>query len=426
MSRLAKRSVAALGLSFAVSAMAISAPALALNEHEKAEAKAQKGSTISAWVQIAYSCKNPKIKLHGFRNLTGLQVAMYFAGSKVDPRYTLEIDLPDAVGDADAVAAAAGAAYLKKTCDLDTSALTPEAEASTDIAALAEAAADLAIGMMTRTVGEPQSYVPHAVAGRFVPTRIPGDVRTAHLGHFAYDPKRATNIAPPPALDSDEYAASFKETHALGGLTSEMRTTEQEKATIVFDLQNPDPMIERLLATRDLSLFEQARVMAIYGLTVEDVSLAQFGGKLHFQSWRPITAIRRAELDERDDTEVDADWAPFLDTPNSSEYPCGHCTFVSASAETLKAILPLKPGEKVVIKATDVYQDPDSRGYDGDAKAFIEGFEMSFDSYDDFAEAGAMSRIHNGAHFRYSINAGMTLGKAVSAANLAKWSGTTE
>ncbi|MEO0699379.1 MAG: vanadium-dependent haloperoxidase, partial [Pseudomonadota bacterium] len=230
-------------------------------------------------------------------------------------------------------------------------------------------------------------------------------------------------IAPPPALDSDEYAASFNETKRVGAIKDAERTEEQSKATIVFDLQNPHPMIFRILENRDLSLFEQARVMAIYDLATDDVMLAQFAGKLHFQSWRPITAIRRAELDGRDDTDVDLGWQAFLDTPNSSEYPCGHCTFVAASAEVLKVLLPLKDGEKIVITAEDMYHDPKERGVGKEMRKALEGYEMRYESWDAFAEAGGLSRIHNGAHFRYSLNAGMALGKSVAKANLQKWDG---
>jgi len=356
-----------------------------------------------------------------------MHVAMYFAGAELDPRYELGLDLPSAKATPDEAAAAAGRAYLAKTCDLDAAELMPTgSDGGDDLSALADAAATMAVEMVTKTVGEKVGYRPSVTPGVYVPTRVPGDVSSAHLAHYAYDPMLATKIAPPPALDSDEYAASFKETKRVGVFKDYDRTEDETIATVIFDSQDPHPMIFRILANRDLSLFEQARILAIYDMACDDVTLAQFAGKRHFQSWRPITAIRRAELDGRDDTTVDTKWEPALYTPNSSEYPCGHCTFVSASAAVLNVVLPLADGEEVVITGGDMTGDMDDRGVEDAIRPKVADFEMRYESWDAFAEAGGLSRIHNGAHFRYSLNAGMALGKAVAKANLEKWDGLAD
>lgn len=359
------------------------------------------------------------------RALTGLFLSMYMAGVSVDDRYDLDVDLPSATGSADDAAAAAGRAYLEKFFQADVGdALPAPGDVDPPLDALAAAAADAAYELASRTVGDPVPYRPFAVAGRYVPTELPGDPMTAHLGHFSFDPARATEIAPPPSVNSDRHAADLNETRRLGGLESDERTEWHEKATIVFDAQYHHPMIHRLMEGRDLSLFEQARIMAIADMTYEDVLMAQFAGKLHFQSWRPITAIRRAELDGRDDTEVDPDWTPFLETPNSSEYPCGHCTGVAGLAGVLEAVLPLRDGDQIVIKPEDMMgSDPAERGFRGDAESFLDGFEIVLDSWDAFEEEGSMSRIYNGAHFRYSMDAGRALGRAIAATTLERWGG---
>ena len=76
---------------------------------------------IQAWGELAYSCEERKVELLNYRWLTGVHVAMYFAGSTVDPRYDLGLDLPQADTSADEAAAAAGRAFMAKVCDLDTS-----------------------------------------------------------------------------------------------------------------------------------------------------------------------------------------------------------------------------------------------------------------------------------------------------------------
>jgi len=399
----------------ATSTAALSAPA-----HAEAPA-------LEAWGKLARQCEEPKYDFYGYRGLTGMHMAMYFAGAELDPRYELGLDLPLPKATPDEAAAAAGRAYLSKICDLDAAELMlAGSDAGDDLSALAEAAATMAVEMVTKTVGEKVGYSPFAKAGVYVPTRTPSDVYTAHLAHFAYDPMLATKIAPPPALDSDEYAESFNETKRVGVFKDYERTEDETIATVIFDSQDPHPMIFRVIAKRDLSLFEQARILAIYDMTTDDVTLAQFAGKLHFQSWRPVTAIRRADLDGREDTEVNTKWEPALYTPNSSEYPCGHCTFVSASAAVLNVILPLAEGEEVVITGGDMTGDMDDRGVEEAIRPKVADFEMRYESWDAFAEAGGLSRIHNGAHFRYSLNAGMALGKAVAKANLERWDGLSD
>ncbi|MEO1042171.1 MAG: vanadium-dependent haloperoxidase [Pseudomonadota bacterium] len=389
-------------------------------------AASAKEPAIQAWEERAYGAEDPvEADVSAYRLLTGLYLSMYLAGAEVDDRYDLNADLPSAEATPDEAAMAAGQRYLQDYFQTSSRGLgrVRRLDAREDLQALADAAAAKAFATVTATKSDPVPYRPFVVPGVYVPTLIPRDVEMLHLQHFAFDPARATEIAPPPGPDSDRYAESYKETKAIGGAKSEIRTDDQTKATMIYDLQDPHPMIFRLLARRDLSLFEQARIMAIMDMGFEDMTAAQFAGKTHFQSWRPITAIRNGDIDGRDDTEIDPEWTPLLGTPNTSEYPCGHCTFVSATAAMLEVLLPLEEGENVVILSTDLVATDNNRGFDGDLLATIEGFRIELDSYADYAVQGSESRIHNGAHFRYSTDMGQQLGPMVAKAVLEAWDG---
>lgn len=389
----------------------------------------QEEPDIKTWESLAWTMDDSLASdIRDTRLVTGLFLSMYLAGAAVDSRYDLGSDLPPADATPDEAAAQAGVEYLTVYLQLDAGDLAQidRLDERDDLVALGKLAAAQAFEMVAATTGPRTPYRPFVVPGRYVPTQIPRDVSTSNLQHFAFDARRATEIAPPPSPDSDRFVASYIETKRIGGRRSKVRTESEAKASLIFDLQDPHPMIFRILANRDLSLFEQARIMAIYDMGIEDVGAAQFAGKLHFQSWRPITAIRNGDLDNRDETEIDPYWAPLLETPNSSEYPCGHCTFVSATADLLDALLPLEPGERIIIKADDIYTRENNRGFDGDLVSYVEGFEMAYQSYADFAIAGAESRIHNGAHFRFSIDAGLALGKDVAQTVLNKWDGVSD
>jgi hypothetical protein len=52
--------------------------------------------------------------------------------------------------------------------------------------------------------------------------------------------------------------------------------------------------------------------------------------KYHYLLWRPITAIRNADLDSNSATSPNATWSPLLTTPNHPEYPSAHGCVSSA------------------------------------------------------------------------------------------------
>ena len=72
-------------------------------------------------------------------------------------------------------------------------------------------------------------------------------------------------------------------------------------------------------------------------MVVDDAGIANAEAKLHYNFWRPITAIRNASDDGNDATAEDPAWEPLIATPNHPEYPCAHCTFAGAVATVLKS-----------------------------------------------------------------------------------------
>jgi membrane-associated phospholipid phosphatase len=52
-------------------------------------------------------------------------------------------------------------------------------------------------------------------------------------------------------------------------------------------------------------------------------------------TWRPITAIPQADIDDNPGTAADADWLPLVNTPCHPEYPAGHPSLNGAAATVL-------------------------------------------------------------------------------------------
>src|SRR4029453_7509411 len=60
-------------------------------------------------------------------------------------------------------------------------------------------------------------------------------------------------------------------------------------------------------------------------MAMDDGLPAVFDAKYTYNFWRPVTAIRNADVDGNDATTPERGWSPFIDTPMHPEYPCAHC-----------------------------------------------------------------------------------------------------
>ena len=78
-------------------------------------------------------------------------------------------------------------------------------------------------------------------------------------------------------------------------------------------------------SARKLDLVDCARLFALVSLAASDAFIAVFDAKYHYNFWRPITAIRNADLTGNTATPREASWLPLGDTPMHPEYPCAHC-----------------------------------------------------------------------------------------------------
>ena len=136
---------------------------------------------------------------------------------------------------------------------------------------------------------------------------------------------------------------------------------------------------------------DNARLLAVAAMAMDDALIAVFDAKYTYNFWRPVTAIRNADGDARD-----PGWTPFIDTPMHPEYPCAHC-IVSAS---LGAVLSAELGTGPVPKLS-------STSYTAG------GAVRTWGSVGDFVQEVAVARIYDGVHYRNSSEVGTAMGKAV-------------
>jgi hypothetical protein len=219
---------------------------------------------------------------------------------------------------------------------------------------------------------------------------------------FALENGSQFRPAASPALNSAEYAKDFNQTKELGSLNSATRTADQtETAKFWADgggTYTPpghwNQIAAQLLSDSNASLVESARTMGLLSMALADAAIACWDAKYTFDTWRPVTAIGKADLDGNDATTVDTAWQPLIATPPFPEYTSGHSTFSSAAATVLTELM----GDNVSFTTSSIG---------------LPGVTRSFTSFEQAAQEAGMSRIYGGIHFMSANINGIECGEKV-------------
>src|SRR5205823_1968515 len=100
-----------------------------------------------------------------------------------------------------------------------------------------------------------------------------------------------------------------------------------------------NPIVRQLAQAKKLDLSDSARLFALVALATSDAFIAVFDAKYQYNLWRPVTAIRNADITGNHATPREASWLPLVDTPMHPEYPCAHCITSSAAAAAMQQVL---------------------------------------------------------------------------------------
>jgi hypothetical protein len=206
----------------------------------------------------------------------------------------------------------------------------------------------------------------------------------------------------PPALDSDAYAQAFHLTKDVGATNSTTRTADQTQIAQFWadgsGTYTPpghwNDIANQLLNSRSATLVESAHTMGLLNIALADAAIACWEAKYNYNTWRPVTAIQKADIDGNDATTADPHWQPLLTTPPFPEFTSGHSTFSGAAATILTNTI----GENVSFSTSSVGLPEVTRSYTG--------FQQAAD------EAG-MSRIYGGIHFMPANLEGLDGGRQV-------------
>jgi hypothetical protein len=347
-----------------------------------------------------------------------VQASVFDAVNGIDRRYAYYHVPPAAPPGASRAAAAAGAAYTALVALIPAQKPLFDAQLSATLAQISDDPADpgrsvqrgLAWGTTVANqilawratdgfTAPPPPYTVGTAAGDWQPTppaflgppQAPLFRQFAQMTPFALtSPSQFLPPGPPP-LDSARYAQDLAEVQALGSATSATRTPEQTQTAIFWQDDTPAAMWNRvadqLAQAHGLPLASNARLLAQVNIALADATIAVWNDKNHYNSWRPVTAIRATS---------DPAWTPLLPTPAFQEYPSAHSGVSSAAATVLASFY----GNTTPFTVTS---------------AGLPGVQRNFTTFTAAVQQVEDARIYAGFHFRFSCTAAAALGAQVAA-----------
>jgi hypothetical protein len=365
----------------------------------------------------------PIYQTEGLLYMSYVQAAVYDAATKIGHRYTPYHHFSVGAGDASIQAAVAAAAYNTLTYYLG----DPTGALATDYADSIDALPDDQARARGIAVGQAAAADIEALRaddGRDAPTPVYG-AGPLEPGQWVWAPPPSLQVAqtpwmatmqpfmlestsqfrapPPPALSSPEYAADLNETELYGSKTSAVRTPDQTAIAYFWNanaINQVNQTLQNVVTQHDMDLLDTTRLLAAGNMVPTDAGMACFDSKYHYQLWRPVTAIRNADIDGNSATTADPNWTPLVTTPNHPEYPSQHGCVTSALAQVLAN----------AVGTTDI--DATIPGATNGGTALTTS--QAFGSVEDVMTQLVNARVWIGFHYRHSVIAGENLGTAVA------------
>jgi hypothetical protein len=164
----------------------------------------------------------------------------------------------------------------------------------------------------------------------------------ASMRPFVLQQASQFRVGPPPALTSSLYAKDLNEIEAYGALNSTVRTPDETDTAYFWNanaVNQYNGTMRNAVTENGMGLVDAAHLFAMGELTTADAGIACWDSKYFYLGWRPITAIRHADLDGNPATTADPNWSPLLATPTHPEYPSAHGCLTSALTDAVAAAI---------------------------------------------------------------------------------------
>jgi hypothetical protein len=337
------------------------------------------------------------------------QLAMFDAVNSIDRKYQPYLtQLPAAPTASKEAAAAAAAGAVLAGADPQTEgevkatlaaylAAIPDGAAKAEGIKLGEAvAAKMLQARSDDGANAPDTYRPRTTPGVYVPTVPTATPQWPHVKPFALTSGSQFRPPPPIALTGKEWADNYNEIKELGSRTSTKRSAEQTENArfwLATDGRVHYPVIRTIVADKELSLIDSARLFALIAVARADALIAVFDAKYHYEFWRPVTAIRNGDVDGNPATERDPAWQPIDATPMHPEYPCAHCISSGSLAGVVETVFGTARISEVSMTSPTA-----------------PGVFHRWTNVRDYSNEVSEARIWAGFHYRFSTKVGQDMG----------------
>ena len=267
-------------------------------------------------------------------------------------------------------------------------------------------------------------YSPSGEIGRWEPDPLNTDQQAwgpewGQIDLFGLDEISTVYPVQGPELTSQEYTDAFYEVKELGAKNSSTRTEEQteiayfwayDRSGMGTPLRLYNDVLREVAENQNNDLLDNSRLFAMSSTAIADAGIVAWNSKFDFDLWRPVSGIRRADLDGNDDTEADPTWEPLGSpggtapdgssinnfTPPFPTFLSGHATFGTALFRSMENF------------------------YGTDEIAFeIRSEEMpdqlrSFERFSDAAAENGRSRVYLGIHWKFDDTIARQVGSEIA------------
>ena len=377
---------------------------------------------VLQWNEIAVQAVGATAPFPSTRAMATVQVAVFEAANAITHEYTPYLGTVNAPDGASADAAVVAAAHdtllwlfpgqqsLLDGKQAESLAAIPDGPAKDDGMAAGRAAA---AAMIANRTGDgsapPQFYTPASDAPyHWQPTpscaKVPANGRGLFfhwqfVKPFGIESSAQFRAQPPPALVTGRYAHDFDEVKAVGDATSTQRPPDRADVAKLYAAQPPhrgwNLVARQIAAARNDDLTTTARTLAIMNMSLSDAHITVFESKYFYRTWRPETAIKRADEDGNRSTSPDPVYRPFIVAPCFPSYPSAH----GAGGGAARAVLERAYGRK---------------GHDLTiADPGAPGIVLHYSDLREITDEVSDARVYGGIHFRFDQDAADKMGEDI-------------
>jgi hypothetical protein len=377
-------------------------------------------AVVLEWNAIAVEAVGATPPFPSTRAMAAVQVAVFEAINAITRRYQPYLGTVIGTSDASTEAAAVAAAHDTLLWLFPTQQTFLDAREATSLMAIADgpakdhgmsvgraAAAAMIANRMNDGAQSPMFYTPATAAPyEWQATASCANAPASGRGLFFHwqfvkpfgvESSSQFRAKTPPALASGRYANDLYELEAVGGTDSSLRPADRAAVALFYAAQPPHRgwnLVARQLAAEHGAneITKTARTLAIMNMSLSDGHITVFESKYLYRTWRPETAIPRADEDGNPRTSPTAGYRPFVTTPCFPGYPSAHGVGGGAARTVLERAYGRKGHDIVLVEAG--------------APGIVLRYSDLRTITDDVSDA----RVYGGIHFRYDQEAGDRMG----------------